>query len=51
MKNPVKKTVGVEVVTFLNNNDLKNLYKTVPKDDASTKVIQIQVNVIRPVKK
>ncbi len=39
MKEAVKKMVEVEVVTFLNNNDLKNLYKTALKDDVSTKVI------------
>lgn len=50
MKEAVKKVVTVEVVTFLNNNDLKNLYKTAPKDNADTRVTQVQVNLIKPEK-
>lgn len=49
MKKPVKKVVVVEVETYANNNDLKNLYKVSP--DLNTTVTQVQVNLIKPEKK
>lgn len=47
-----KKMVTVEVITKLNNNDLKNLYKHAPKDctEENVKVVQVQVSLMQPAK-
>lgn len=42
-----RKYVVLEVETGLNNNDLKRVYKII---GGNTKVIQVQVNSIKPVK-
>lgn len=44
-KRPVKKIVVVEVETYMNNNDLKNLYKR--SLDVNTTVTQVQVNLVK----
>lgn len=45
-----KKYVVLEVETGLNNNELKSVYKIYPLIGGNTKVIQVQVSSIKPVK-